>query len=227
VAQKRGDLVTSLLAVLMLLEIAGLAGLAGYLIFTGKVTPEQVRLAYKAYRKEITQQTFEDAEAWRKHLADEARRKARQPSGADARRKLAAAAVEAEAMRLGLQRLLKEAQDRDKLVQLRIEELDQKHRGLDDKEQRIDAKIAAHAAGGGQESFMKMVAIMKAMKPKALKDILVQMDEGTVVDVLRTLGARQAAKVLAEFKSPAELDLKRRYLDVIRAGDVATAPAGR
>jgi len=227
-AGRRGDIVTNLLATLMLLEIIVVAGMAGYFIFTGKVTANQARLAWKVWQKEITDTTQADAEAWRKHQADEEIRKDQQASGADATAKLTATAVEAEAARLGLESQLKRLQDRENLLDLRFEEFRRVEQNLRDIEKRIDQKTAAIEQTGGQESFQKMVGIMKAMKPKALKDILVQMDEPTVVEVLQQLGSRLAAKVLAEFTTPAEVEQKRRYLLMISEGDLAAAatPSG-
>ena len=227
-AGKRTDVVTNILALLMLLEIIAGAGMAGYFIFTGTVTADQARLAWQVYEKKITDQTQADAEAWQKHQADEQLKKEQEASGADATAKLAVTAVRAEAARLGLEGQLKRLQDRENLLNMKFDEFKRKQEHLKEIEKRIDRKTADLETTGSNESFQKMAAIMKAMKPKALKDILIQMDEVTVVEVLKALGTRQAAKVLAEFSTPGEVEQKRRYLDRIRQGDLATTttPSG-
>ncbi len=223
--QKRGDLLTQVLAVLLLLEIAAGAGLAGYLILTGKLSREQVRLAYLACTGELTHKTLEKAEKWDDHRAEEARKEEAKASGADAEAKLAATSVEAEAARLGIERLLEELKDRERLLQMRFEEYKRKRTQLEEIEQRLDRKIAMQEESGGDENFQKMLAIMKVMKPKDLKEVLLQMDDYTVVEVLKGLGPRTAAKVLREYTSPSEVDMKRRYMKMISEGDVAVSGA--
>ena len=218
-ATKRSDMVTGILMTLMLLENVAIAGLAGYFIWTDRVTGDQVRLVWKVYEGEITDDVLADAKSWQDHKADQARQKAQTPSGADAKAKLAATGVEAEAERLGLLRLLKELQDQRGLVQMQLDEYERKRSDLAAIEKRIDAKLAQQEAGP-DASFEAMVGIVKAMKPNKIKEYLAQQDENTVADVLRALGNRLAAKVLAEFKTPAEMELTRKYLDTIRQGEL-------
>lgn len=220
-AKKRSDIVTNLLAILMLLEIAAVAGLGGYFILTGKVSPDQIRLGYKVYQGEITDQVIADAESWQAHQAAEAQKEQDKTSGADAKQKLDAAGRRAEAERLGLLRLLADVEDREKLVRKLMEELNLHREALVEQEKRIDIKLALHDATGGQASFQEKINIMKKLKPKEIKDVLLLWDEYKAVEALKALGDRLASKVLGEFTTPSEIDIKQRWLDLIGSGEVA------
>jgi flagellar motility protein MotE (MotC chaperone) len=228
-AEKRTDLVTNILAFLMLLEIALLAGWGGYAVLAGKVSKEQLRLFYKVYERQINEQVEADAESWMKHQEEQQKAKASQVSGGDAETKIAATSQEAEAARLGIEREMKDLQDREKLVQAKLEEYERARKALEETEKRIDQKLVAEKAGTGQQSFQKMLGILAAMKPQQIKEILVKMDEPMVIEVLKALEARVAAKVLAEYKTPVEIEMKKRYLDAIGEGKLLAdkAAAGR
>jgi len=223
-AEKRTDLITNILAMLMLLEIAVLAGLSGYAVLTGRISREQLRLAYRVWNGEVNEQVAADAAQWKAHEAAEAQRKAQQVSGADAAAKLAATGVEAEAARLSIDRQFKDLQERERLLQMKLEEYEQTRKAVEATERRVDQKLTALREGGGQKSFQKMMGILSAMKPPEVKEVLLKMDEAMVIEILKSLDARTAAKVLAEYRTSAEVELKKRYLDAIGAGDLT---AGR
>jgi len=218
-AEKRSDIFTNILAILMLLEIAALAGLAGYVVLTGRITKEQLRLAHKVWIGEVSEQVVTEAESWKKHLQDEEAAKQNKVSGADAAMKLAATNAEAEAARLGIERQLKDLQDRENLVQLKLQELDQKRAGLEEQEKRINQRLAADREGSGQKNFQMMIGILTALKPPDIKAALMQFDDQKVVEILKALDERTAGKVLAEYRTPAEIQLKTRYLQAIGYGD--------
>jgi flagellar motility protein MotE (MotC chaperone) len=215
----------TVLAILMALEIAASAALAGYYILTGKVTAEQARLVYKVYQGEVKEQALENAQKWTREQEENARKTETVVAGADAQTKLAASSEQIEVARLAMDRQYKELQDRQAMADRKLQDIEQKRKGLEEIEKRIDDKVAKEKEGTDQQSFQKMLAIMKGMKPPQLKEILVQMDDAATVEVLKGLEARASAKVLAEFKTPQELERKRRYLDMIRTGEVASNKA--
>lgn len=218
----RGDILTTILAILMLLEITALAAGAGYLVLTGKVTDEQVRLVWKTFQGEVREDDLKDAEAWRKHEAEQKRAEEMKTSGASADTKLTATELEARAMLVGLEAEKKAVEDRLQLERLRLEEIEQRKQELQNIEKRIDEKLVAIEAGSGKASFQDMVGIVKAMKAPEIKDYLVAQDPETVSRILTAIGSRLAAKVLKEFRTPQEKELVRLYLDTIRSGDPGT-----
>lgn len=220
-ARHRGSIVVNVLATLMMLEIAAVAAFAAYLILTDTVTKDQIRMMYMAYNDEITDQTVADAEKWRTHKVEEEQKKQEIISGGDAREKLAAASIQAEAEGLYLARQLKETEDQRNVVQSLLKELERNRELLAAQEKRIDEKIAAQASSGGQESFLEMASIMAKLKSSEIKDVLTGWDDQKAVAVLRALPARVTAKVLGEFKTPQEIQLKQRWLDMIGSGEIA------
>lgn len=214
-----GRILVNVLAILLLLEIGTLAGLAGYLILTDKVDAEDVRLAARIYNDEITDETVEAAEKWAEHERQQRLKEQMAVSGDDARGKLAATGIEAEAERLGLLRRFKALQDREKLLQVKLDEYEQKRKSLAEIERRIDARLAGEQTDNRDERFSQMVGLMNQMKAPELKQVLIRMDDTTVVEILRSLEKRKAAKVLSEYTTEAELEMKRRYMDMMRTGE--------
>lgn len=225
-ARHRGSIVVNLLATLMMLEIAAVAAVAAYLVLTDTVTKDQVRLMYMAYNDEVTDRTVTDAEKWRVHQVEEEQKKQEVISGGGAKEKLNEANLKAEAEGLYLARQLKEMEDQRSVVQSLLKELDRKRELLAEQEKRIEDTIAAHASSGGQQGFQEMAAIMAKLKSSEIKDVLVGWDDQKAVAVLRALPGRVTAKVLGEFRTPREIQLKQRWLDMIGSGEIAAEAGG-
>ncbi len=103
----RGGVAVNILATLLLLEIAAIAALGGYLILTKQVTEDQMWLTHKVFKGEVTNETLGDAEQWHQHLQEEALKEKTKIAGPQAAEKLAVTQMEAEAKWLGLQWQLK------------------------------------------------------------------------------------------------------------------------
>jgi flagellar motor protein MotB len=219
-ARHRGSVLTNILAILMLLEIAALAGLGGYIVLTGAVTEDQLRLVTRVLEGKITDDTVAGAESWLMHEQEMKRKEEEKLSGADAMTKLAATSIEAEASRLGLLQQFKEVKDQRNLVNQKIGQLERQRKMLAEQEARIDKKITDLAEGGGQKSFTDMIGVLKLIKPDQIKEVLLTWDDRKVVRVLRALPARTAKKVLEQFTGPVEVDLKQRWLQMIASGDI-------
>ncbi len=218
----RGRVVVNILATLLLLEIAAIAALAGYLILTKQDTEDKVWLAHKVLTGEVTNETISDAKLWRQQLREEALKEKTKISGPPAAEKLAVTQMEDEARWLGLRWQLKRLQDREFLLGHKMNQLEQRRKGLQDMAKRIDDKIKQAQSTSGSENFQKMARILSNMKPPELKKILMQLDDGTVVEFLKTLDPRKAGKLMAEFKTQQEIEIRRRWLEMLRTGQLAS-----
>ncbi|NIA20594.1 MAG: hypothetical protein GWP05_01200 [Anaerolineaceae bacterium] len=212
----------NILATLLLLEIAAVAALAGYLILTERVTEDKVRLARQVFDGEVTDATIAEAGQWHQHLQEVALREKSEISASAAVEKLAMTRMEAEAKWLGLQWQLKRLQDREALLQRKMDQLEQKRKSIEEIERRIDEKTKRMETASGSENFQKMARILSNMKPPELKKILEQLDDGTVVAFLKMLEPRKASKLMAEFKTQQEMETRRRWLEMLRTGQVAS-----
>ncbi|MBN2583403.1 MAG: hypothetical protein JXL80_10060 [Planctomycetes bacterium] len=219
-SRHRGGVVINILATLMMLEIAGLAALGGYVILTKRINRDQLWMARKVYEGEITVQTLGEAEQWREHLAQEAIKEQEKVSGNAATEKLVMTQMQSEASRLGLQWQFDQLKSREELLTLKMQELEQKRKGLEETEKRIDEKQRMLQNAAGSEAFQKMARILENMKPAELKRMLLGLDDGTVVDFLRNYDPRKASKLYTEFKTPQELETYRRWMEMLRTGQV-------
>jgi flagellar motility protein MotE (MotC chaperone) len=219
--RERGSTLVNVLAILMLLELSGAAALAGYVVLTGKVTQEQLRLTYQVYKGEVKPEALDDAAKWKKHQEEEAEAARNKPAGADAYTKVAATGMQAEAGWLGLEWEMKRVQDRQAAVDQRMAEYELKKKELEDLEKRLAAQSAKEHDGSGAASLQKALAILKGLKPAQLKEYLDQVDDATAVTVIKGLEERTAAKVLAEYKTPADQLRRTKLLEMVRTGELA------
>lgn len=224
--RERGSTLVNFMAILMLLELAAMAALAGYVVLTGKVSQEQLRLAYQVYKGEVRQEALDDAAKWKKHQEDEAQAAKTKPAGADAYTKVAATGMQAEASYLGLEWELKRAQDRQAAVDQRMAEYGLKKKELEDLEKRLAVQTAKEHDGSGAASLQKAIAILKGLKPAQMKEYLDGVDDATAVTVIKGLEERTAAKVLAEYKTPADQQRRTKLLEMVRTGSAGSTQAG-
>jgi flagellar motility protein MotE (MotC chaperone) len=224
--RERGSTLVNILAILLLLEIAGAAALAGYFVLTGKVSQDQLRLAYQVYKGEVRQEAMDDAAKWKKHQDEEAEAARNKPAGADAYTKVAATGMQAEASWLGLEWEMKRVQDRQAAVDQRMAEYEQKKKELEDLEKRLAAQTVKERDGSGAASLQKALSILKGLKAPQLKEYLDQVDDATAVVVLKGLDERTAAKVLAEYKTVADQQRRTKLLESVRTGEVAKGAGG-
>jgi len=66
-----------------------------------------------------------------------------------------------------------------------------------------------------------MARILDNMKPAELIRMLLALDDGTVVDFLRNYDPRKAGKLYTEFQTPQELETYRRWMEMLKSGQVA------
>ncbi|HOI56040.1 MAG TPA: hypothetical protein PLP01_12380 [Phycisphaerae bacterium] len=216
-----GGAVINILATLMMLEIAAAAAFAGYVILTQRISRDQLWLARKVYQGDVTSETLAEAERWRDHLVQQAAREKEAVSGDAADRKLLVTQMQTEASRLGLQWQLDQLKTREDLLAVKMQELEQKRQTLEALEKRVDEKQRQLQTASGNEAFQKMARILDSMKPAELKRMLLGLDDGTVVDFLRNYDPRKAGKLYTEFQTPQELETYRRWMEMLKSGQVA------
>jgi len=129
--------------------------------------------------------------------------------------------MQTEASRLGLQWQLDQLKTREDLLAVKMQELEQKRQTLEALEKRVDEKQRQLQTASGNEAFQKMARILDSMKPAELKRMLLGLDDGTVVDFLRNYDPRKAGKLYTEFQTPQELETYRRWMEMLKSGQVA------
>ncbi len=213
----RGGTLVNILALLMALEITALGIFAGYLILSNRIDERKAWLFSQVYEGGITAETLAMADSWQQHKAEEEARRASTPAGAAAPVKLAADVRQQQTAQLDNQWQLQEIKALKRDVEQRLQELRQQREQLEKEQAKLQEQRGA-GAPSDEASFRDMLGIMARMKPPALKEVLVQMKDETVVRVLKEMDGRASAKVLAEFRTPDEVEMKRRYLEMIRQG---------
>ena len=114
-----------------------------------------------------------------------------------------------------LQRLVTEAQAKLKTDRT---QLDSDRQKLTDDQQQA-ARLA------DDQGFQDSLNLYNSMPAKQVKTVFLTMDDATVVNYLRAMTPRTAAKILKEFKSPEEQDRVHKLMDRMRDSTPATAPA--
>jgi flagellar motility protein MotE (MotC chaperone) len=101
-------------------------------------------------------------------------------------------------------------------LKLERDAFDARVKALDAREQ--DAiKLAA------DQGFQESLQLYGTMKPKQVKDVFTRLPDAEVVRYLRALDTRQATKILAEFKTPAELDRVKALMEQVRAAEAGAS----
>ena len=82
------------------------------------------------------------------------------------------------------------------------------------------------------QGFQDSLELYGTMKPKQVKDVFAKLPDDVVVRYLRAMEPRDASKILAEFKAPAELERLKKLMEQVRSaaaaearGDADDAPA--
>jgi flagellar motility protein MotE (MotC chaperone) len=88
----------------------------------------------------------------------------------------------------------------------------------------LEARQDEAAQLASDKGFQEALKLYGTMKPKQLKDVFATMPDDDVVRYLRKLESRQVSKVLAEFKTPAELQRVKALIEQVRSAEPG-APA--
>src|SRR5437588_457561 len=81
-------------------------------------------------------------------------------------------------------------------------------------------KVAATEAQ--DKGFQDSLALYNSMQPKQVKDVFTSLDDATVMKYLRAMDPSRAAKIIKEFKTPADTERVQRIIEMIRAQQAGT-----
>ena len=101
--------------------------------------------------------------------------------------------------------------------------------------QALAAERDKDAAAGADKGFQDSLALYRTLPPRQVKAIFATLPDDAVQRYLQAMDARQAAKVMKEYKSPPDVERLQRVLERIRQAPAAptqpaadaTAAAGR
>ena len=96
---------------------------------------------------------------------------------------------------------------------------------LDGDRQKLTDDQQESARLADDQGFQDSLNLYNSMPAKQVKTVFLAMDDAAVVNYLRAMTPRTAAKILKEFKSPEELDRVHKLMDRMRDSTPATAPA--
>jgi flagellar motility protein MotE (MotC chaperone) len=88
----------------------------------------------------------------------------------------------------------------------------------------LDAREQEAARLASDKGFQDSLKLYGTMKPKQIKDVFANLADDVVVRYLRALEPRQVVKILAEFKTPAEVQRVKALMEQVRSAEPA-APA--
>lgn len=151
-----------------------------------------------------------------------------EPATADERIDYMHKALEADRLRME-----NEAQNlrhqQELLAQMQSQlELDRKD--LAAQKKSFDDRVAAAKGNKDTAGFDKTMALFQELKPKQVKDLLTSMQEDEAVRYLAAMEPDQAAKIIAEFKSPTEKAFLNTVMDRLRGkqggGTTSGDPSG-
>lgn len=119
----------------------------------------------------------------------------------------------------------RQLEDLQRLVASAQGQLKSDRAALEADRQKLTAEQEASARLASDQGFQDSLNLYNAMPAAQVKTVFLSLDDRTVIDYLRAMTPRVAAKVIKEFKSPDETTRIRRILDEMRAPAPDTQPA--
>jgi flagellar motility protein MotE (MotC chaperone) len=87
----------------------------------------------------------------------------------------------------------------------------------------LDARAEEAARLAADQGFQDALQLYGTMKPKQVKDVFAGLPDDTVVRYLRAMDTKQAAKILREFQTPAEVERVKVLMERVRAAESAAS----
>src|SRR4051812_2762586 len=97
--------------------------------------------------------------------------------------------------------------------------------GVDQKQLEQREQQATRLAS--DKGFQDSLAVYNSLPAKKVKTIFLGMDDQTMMNYLQAMQPRTAAKIVAEFKSPDEVERVHKVLEKMRLAQAATASASQ
>lgn len=225
------------IAILAVVHLVALAGLAGWLVGTQRV--DRARLAAVA---QLFTQTIEQEKAATQQ-ADAVAREAQQQTGRVELAKFGPAAAlsldrqiaqQRQHDDLQLRRLERTRQDLESLrheLDLEQAKVQKQHADLLVEKQQLETQIKTMRSQLSDAGFKRTVALYEQLPPKQAKqmfiDLMGENRTDDVVNYLEGMEPRKAAAVLKEFKTPAETQLAVLLTQKLRSRgrDVGSSPS--
>jgi hypothetical protein len=204
----------TVLGMVAILNLAALAGLAGYAASNGWLTRDRVQRAVAALKGEE-----EPAAAAAPEVAEEV--KPTQSSGERIRRNQE---VE-ERYLIELARREREIQDAWKLLETQGLALVREKEAFEEQKKRAAAEALVRAKESGDSGTQKELEIISGVKAKEAKDLLRQKDDADVVRILMAMEARKARQIVAACKASEERLWIGRILGKLRDSNATQAEA--
>jgi hypothetical protein len=229
--------VMQFLTMLCVLNILVIAGLAGYLVATGRLDKQKGGTIVDLLRHQGTPDKFREtvydilepvaatAPASQPATAPGALADDHGPqAGASAQERIAFARQMMEQERLSLENEAQELRHRQELLVALQADVSAKLKKIEDAKKESEPKAATAESKIREENFQKTLALYDELKPRQIKDLFLKNNNPEMVaSYLVAMEPSRAAKILGEFKSPEEQQFVALVLDRIRNHGISAA----
>jgi hypothetical protein len=123
---------------------------------------------------------------------------------------------------LELDRRQAELADLQRQVDLANQKLAVDRTALDKEKQAVAAKEKEAQTLQTDQGFQDSLAVYNSIPAKQVKDIFLTLDQQTVRQYLEAMDARQAGKIVKEFKTPVERDFIQKVLESMREAQASS-----
>lgn len=124
---------------------------------------------------------------------------------------------------LELDRRQQELSDLQRQVDLANQKLSVDRAALDKQKQAAAAKEKEAQTLQTDQGFQDSLAVYNSIPPKQTKEIFLTLDQQTVRQYLEAMDARQAAKIVKEFKTPEERAFIQKVLESMREAQASSS----
>jgi hypothetical protein len=123
---------------------------------------------------------------------------------------------------LELDRRQTELADLQSQVDLANQKLSVDRTALEKEKQAVAAKEKEAQTLQTDQGFQDSLAVYNSIPPKQVKDIFLNLDQQTVRQYLEAMDARQAGKIVKEFKTPVERAFIQKVLESMREAQASS-----
>lgn len=192
-------------ALLALIHLVVLVGLAGYLFADGRLNAERVGYLADVLRGELPEQKIATTQPSTITEVPET-----------SELSIARSQIEEEIIRRQFDRQLRELQDKLALAEEYMLKITRRQEALDDKAAAFDESQRALAEERLAAGFRKDLDIISSLSGPMAREILVKRSEAEAVKMIMQMDPRQVKKIVAACKSKSEKDWIARVLGDIQ-----------
>ena len=224
---------SSFVTMLLVMNLLAVAGLAGYLVSTGRLDKQKAGAVVDMLRHKGTPEKFREklfdimepapattsAPATQSFVSTNADGEPASVLAASATDRLEMSRQAIEQERMKLENEAQDLRNRQELLIKMQREVDARLKKVVDEKAAYQKQVEADAAKAKDESFQKTLALYDELKPKQIKEIFLGMPVDSVAAYLQAMDPSRAGKIIAEFKAPAEKTFLTGVLDKIRGAN--------